>query len=243
MTIGPAPMIRMLSMSVRLGIRRHQRDEPLEQIMAILRAWARLGMVLHRKHRLADNPQSFIAVVEERKMGRLDAARQTIGLNDKAMILAGDLDCAGQQILDRMIGSAMAARHFAGAPAERQRHQLVAEANPEYRLARIDQVAQYRHRIDAGRGGVAQPVRQENPVGPKVQDVRGRGGGGDYGNPTTVLGKHSQDVALGSVIDRDNVMPRIMLPAVAVYRLPARLIPLVGLTASDFTGQIHAFET
>ena len=31
-------MIRMLSMSVRLGIRRHQRDEPLEQIMAVARA-------------------------------------------------------------------------------------------------------------------------------------------------------------------------------------------------------------
>jgi len=92
--------------------------------MAILRARARLGVVLHRKHRLADNPQSFIAVVEQRKMGGLDSARQTIGLNDKAMILAGDLDRAGQQILDRMIGSAMAARHFAGAPAERQGEQI-----------------------------------------------------------------------------------------------------------------------
>src|SRR5271168_1687624 len=121
MTIGPAPMIRMLSMSVRLGIRRHQRDKPLEQVMAVLWPWARLRMVLHREHRPTDDAQSFIGIVEQRQVGWLDPARQAIRLDDKAVVLAGDLDRAGQQILDRMVGAAMAARHLAGTAAERQR--------------------------------------------------------------------------------------------------------------------------
>src|SRR6516162_7898081 len=113
MTIGPAPMIRMLSISARLGILVHQRDKPLEEIMAVLRARARLGVVLDRKHRPADDPQSFIGVVEERPMGRLDPARQTLGVDNEAMVLAGDLHLAGEQILDRVVRAPVTAWHLA----------------------------------------------------------------------------------------------------------------------------------
>ena len=56
MTIGPAPMIRM---ECDVGALGHQarpsimRDEALEQIVAVGRARARLGVVLHREHRPA----------------------------------------------------------------------------------------------------------------------------------------------------------------------------------------------
>src|SRR5271168_2637216 len=135
MTIGPAPMIRMLSMSVRLGILVHQPGKALEQIMAIVRAGARLRVVLDRKDRLADHPQPFIGLVEEREMSRLDAFGQAFWVDDKPMVLAGDLDLAGLQILDRVISSAVTARHLVGPAAERQRQQLVAEADAEDRLA------------------------------------------------------------------------------------------------------------
>src|SRR6516162_809543 len=211
--------------------------------MAVLRPWARLRMVLDRKHRPADDTEPLIRVVEEREVGRLDPARQALGIDDKAVILAGDFYGAGQEILDRMVGAAMTAGHLAGAAAERQRHQLMAETNPEYRFARIDQLAQHRDRIGGGRGGIARPVRQENPVGPKAKYVLRRGGGGDDGDPATVMCEHPQDVALGAVIDRDDMMPRVALPAVTASLPPAGLIPLVSLTATDLAGEIHSFET
>src|SRR5439155_16471151 len=127
MTMGPAPMIRMLSISVRLGISGHQPNKALEQVMAVLRTRARLRMVLDREHRLANDPQSLIGLVEERKMGRLDRSRQALGVDDKAVVLAGDLDLVGQQIFDRVVRAAVAARHLSRPAAERQRDQLVAK--------------------------------------------------------------------------------------------------------------------
>src|SRR5271165_5363908 len=119
MTMGPAPMIRMLSRSVRLGILVHQRDKPLKQIVTVLWTRARLGMVLHRKYRLTDDPQAFVAVVEQRNVGRLNPLRQTGRIDHKSMVLASNLDLAGGEVLDRVVGAAVAARHLAGGAAER----------------------------------------------------------------------------------------------------------------------------
>src|SRR5437667_1102269 len=108
MMIGPAPMIRMLSISVRLGILAHERDKALEQVMAVLRAGAGLRMVLDREYWFSDQAQPFVGPVEEREVGRLDEPGQALRVDDKAMVLAGDLDLAGAQILYRVIGAAMA---------------------------------------------------------------------------------------------------------------------------------------
>src|SRR5215813_7183011 len=95
MTIGPAPMIRMLSISVRLGILAHQSDKTFEQVMAVLRAGARLRVVLDGKYRLPEHPQPFVGLVEEREMGWLDESRQAFGVDDNTVVLTGDLDLAG----------------------------------------------------------------------------------------------------------------------------------------------------
>src|SRR5713101_5979579 len=123
MTIGPAPMIRMLSISVRLGILAHQSDKALEQVMAVLRAGARLGVVLDRKYRPVDDPQPLIGLVEEREMGWHYGFRQGFGVDDKAVFLAGDLRLTGPQVLDRVSGAARASPHLEGPAAERQRQQ------------------------------------------------------------------------------------------------------------------------
>src|ERR1700737_2816566 len=135
MMIGPAPMIRMLSISVRLGIFAHQSDKALEQVMAVLRAGARLGVVLDGKYRLSEHPQPFVGLVEEREVGRRDEPRQGFGVADTTMVLTGDLAFARAQILHRVIGAAMAAGHLKGPAAERQRQQLVTEADAKDRLA------------------------------------------------------------------------------------------------------------
>ena len=56
-------------------------------------------------------------------------------------------------------------------------------------------------------------------------------------------GQHPQDVALGAVIDGDDVMPWHCLPSIAALRHPRGLVPLVGLAASDLFSEIHPFET
>src|SRR5580700_12087112 len=97
--------------------------------MAVLWAGTGLRVMLHRKNRLADEPQPLVAAVEQRGVSRLDPVRQAVGIDNKAVVLAGNLDLAGQLVLDRVIGAAMAALHLARPPAERQRQHLVAEAD------------------------------------------------------------------------------------------------------------------
>src|SRR6266446_6215055 len=243
MTIGPAPMIRMLSKSARLGILAHQSDKPLEQVMAVLRAGARLGVVLDGKYRLSEHPQPFVGLVEEREVGRLDEPRQAFGVDDKAVVLTGDLDFASAQILYRMIGAAMAARHLEGPAAERQRQQLMAEADAKDRLAGGQQVAQYRHGVKAGRGRVARPVRQKNPVGTMAQNVFCRGSTRDHGDAAAMGCEHSQDVALCTVIYCNDVMARMLLSAVADPAFPHGLGPSISLSAGYLDSKIHPFET
>ena len=53
----------------------HQLDEPLEQIVAVLRAGRGLGMVLHREHRPVGHADAAVRAVEERDVRLLDVRR------------------------------------------------------------------------------------------------------------------------------------------------------------------------
>src|SRR5260370_21789708 len=70
MTMGPAPMIKILSRSVRLGILVHQPDEPPEHVMTVLRPRAGFGVMLDRKHRLADYAQPFAPILPQPALRR-----------------------------------------------------------------------------------------------------------------------------------------------------------------------------
>src|ERR1700709_1639148 len=121
MASGPAPMMRRDLMSVRFGIcsglLAHHGDEPVEQMMAVARTRARLGMVLHREGALRGRRAAFVAAVEQADMGDADALGQRLVVHREAVILAGDLDLSGREILHRLIGAAMAEIELVGARA------------------------------------------------------------------------------------------------------------------------------
>src|SRR5260370_6834039 len=104
-------------------------------------------------------------------MRRHDARRQALGNDDEAVILAADLDPPGRELLDWMVGAAMAERHLLRLAAERQREKLMAEADAENRRARFDDVADDRHGVFAGGGRIAGTVRQEDAVGLIAHDA------------------------------------------------------------------------
>ena len=83
-------------MSVRLGMLfGNQRDEALEEVVAVVGAGGGLGVVLDRE----DGPAVYAQVpslraVEERDVGRLDHAggQGLLGDHLEAVVLASDLD-------------------------------------------------------------------------------------------------------------------------------------------------------
>ena len=160
------------------------------------------------------------------------------------MVLAGDLDLAGDEVLDRVVRAPMAHMHLLGLRPQRQRQHLVAQADAEDRLAAVHQLLDLRHRIGAGRRRIARPVRQEHPVGIVRQDLVRRGLGRHHRHPAALGDQIAQDVALGPEIHRDHVelgvggrLEAVVLPVIGEAPQPA--VPGVGLGAGHGLGQIH----
>ena len=146
-----------------------------------------LGMVLDREHRAVLEPDALDGAVEQRAVGDLDIAGQAGIGHGEAMVLAGDLDLAGGQVLDRVVGAMMAERHLLRPAAERQPQHLMAEADAEHRRAAVDQLLDFGHRVDAGCGRIARarwrgrrrpvpapaPRRRSSPRGRRLSGNRG----------------------------------------------------------------------
>ena len=88
--------------------------------------------------------------------------------------------------------------------ADREAEHLMAEADAEHRLV-LDQCADHRHRIFAGRCRIARAVGEENAVGLERQNVGGRGLRRHHRHLAVIAGELAQDVALDAVVDGDDV--------------------------------------
>src|SRR5690242_15848624 len=102
MTIGPAPMIRMLFMSVLFGMLLHHLREAIEQITDVVRSRARFWMALEAESRPVGPRQSLEGTVEEGYMRRPQVSAYRLGIDCKTVVLAGDHHLPGVEVLHRM---------------------------------------------------------------------------------------------------------------------------------------------
>ena len=176
-------------------------------------------------------------------MRRLDRVRQARLVDGEAVVHRRDLDLAGDEVFHGMVRAVMALLHLHGAAAERDAEHLVAEADAEQRHLLVEHFANHRHGVLAGGGRVARAVGEEHAVGLPRQDVfRGRRRR-QHREPAAGLGEQPQDVALGAVVDGDDMIFRRRLAAEAHAPFPRRLVPAVGLRLGDFLGEVHALES
>src|SRR3990170_8830611 len=101
MTIGPAPMISTLLMSLRFGIFHHL-GETIEEVPDIVRPRTRLGVSLKTKRRPIRPREALEGTVEERNMGRSEVFTDGRRIHCEAVILAGDHHLPGVEVLHRM---------------------------------------------------------------------------------------------------------------------------------------------
>jgi hypothetical protein len=110
-------MIMMLRMSVRLGIAAsgallHQCCEVVKQRADVMGAWAGFGMTLKTKGGHIRASQSLNGAIKERYMGNAQMTGQMIRIYGKAMVLGGNKDPLGIQLLHGMIGTMVAEFHL-----------------------------------------------------------------------------------------------------------------------------------
>ncbi len=90
-------------------------------------------------------------------------------------------------------------------PPRAQAQQLVAEADAEQRLAGLDQLLDGGDGIVAGGRRIAGAIGQEHAIGIVREDFGGGGGGRKHGDLGAFIGEAAQDIALGAVVDGDDV--------------------------------------
>ena len=98
-----------------------------------MRSGVRFGMVLHTERTLALDSDPLAHIVVEVDVGHLGIGRQRAGVDGEVVVLAGDLDPLGEQVLHRVIPAVMTERQFHGLGTDRSTEQLVAQADAKDR--------------------------------------------------------------------------------------------------------------
>src|SRR5512138_3981198 len=101
MTIGPAPMMRMDLISLRLGISCllfflfHQPGEAVEEIADVMRTRTRFRVTLETKGGTVSARKPLEGTVEERNVRRAQVGADRRRIDGEAVVLAGDHHLAG----------------------------------------------------------------------------------------------------------------------------------------------------
>ena len=117
------------------------------------------------------------------------------------------------------------------------------QADAEDRLVAVHQLADFRHRIGAGGGRIAGPVRQQDAVRIARQHVLGAGRGRQDGGPRADAGERAQDVALHAIVEDHDIVLRLRQRlGVALGPVPQALVIDEGLQAGGVLGEVQADE-
>src|SRR6266567_2069852 len=160
----------------------HQLAELAEQAGRVVRPRGCLGVVLHAEGGRREQPQALDHAIVQVHMAdhcrairglewllptagggrplplsaRFQRLARTWQRDSEPVIVAGDLDPPGAQVLHRLVHAPVAEPQLVRAQAERPAEDLAAQADPEDRQASAEHAA---HRLDrvAGRGRIAGP--------------------------------------------------------------------------------------
>src|SRR5205814_7602659 len=143
----------------------HQVREAVEQVVRVVGARRRLGVVLHAEHGELGVTQALARSVVQVQVARLPtAAGERRRIDGEAVVLRRDLHAPGREILHGMVGAVVAEGQLVGLATGRESDDLMAEADTEDRHA-ADQGAHAVHQIGYALR-IAGAVRQEHAVRP-----------------------------------------------------------------------------
>ena len=164
--------------------------------------------------------------------------RQAGLVHGKPVVLAGDADAAGIQILDGVVGTVVAELHLEGLGARGQGHDLVTQTDAEGGQTCVHQGTGGGNGVVAGLR-VTRTVAQEHAIRLQGQHL-GRGRlGGDNGDPAAAAGQHAQDVEFHTEVVGHHVEARLRRGAVAGAKHPFSLCPLEGSVHRHFLRQVQ----
>ena len=176
-------------------------DEEAEQVIRVVRARRRLGMVLDAEDRLVPVPEPLERAVVQVDVRHHHARGQRLGIDRESVVLRRDFHAAGLHLLHRVVRPAVTELQLERPRAQRQPQHLVAETNPEHRRPAGHDGADVVHHVRQ-RGGIAGTVAEEDAVGRTAEQHRRRRRRRVDADVATVGGQPSQDVPLHAEVPR-----------------------------------------
>ena len=92
--------------------------EAREQVRGVQGARGGLGVVLDAEDLLGLVADAFDGVVVEVHVGQLHVVRQRVRVDGEGVVLAGDLDAAGEDVAHRVVRAVVAELHLLGLGAQ-----------------------------------------------------------------------------------------------------------------------------
>ena len=182
-----------------MGVALHHVGELSEEIVRIVRSWRRFGMVLDAEKGQLFVAHAFVGVVVEIHVGNFNVARrERFGVDAEAVILGGDFDFLGEEVLHGMIRAVMAEFQFEGLAAKSETAELMAEADAKDRNAAeelLDIFDGIAHRLR-----IAGTIGKKNTVGLEVENVLRTRLRGDNPNIAVMIDQQTENVLLDAEI-------------------------------------------
>ena len=175
-----------------------------------------LGVVLHAEERERAVAQAFQRLVIQVHVRQLDLVGvDRVWIDGKVVVVRGDLHLAGEVVAHRVVAAVMAEFELVCLAAQGNAGELMAEADSEDRHA-AQEFANGAHGV-IDRLRVAGAVGEEDAVGLEVEDILGRGLGGNHRHAAALAHQHPQNVLLDAEVvgyDMEGLPPvRVLVKA------------------------------
>jgi hypothetical protein len=154
----------------------------------------------------------------------------------------GDLDLAGGEILDRVVGAVVALMHLGGLAAEREASSWWPRQMPNIGLPVSISALMVGTAYLPVAAGSPGPLDRKMPSGLCERTSLAVAVAGHDRHLGALFGELAQDVALGAVVDGDDVELGVLDLAVALVPFPRGLVPVVGLAVVTSLARSRPFE-
>ena len=176
-------------------------------------------------------------------MGLKNPIWQCLRIHGKTVVHRRYFNFTGVVILHRMVCTMMAVVHLDRLRPERQSEHLMTKTNPKDRqIGLFQHVADHRDCVFSSCRRVARAIRQKYAVWVVRHHVGKCGRGWQDDDIAPCRCKAPQDIAFGTIVQRDNLMLWRQLRCIPIWPCPPHLVPAIRLRAGDVFGQIEAFQ-
>ena len=210
-------------------------QEAVEKMLIILRPRATLGVVLDGEDRQRTVGDSLDRAVIEVQLTDVEVTvRNRQGVDPELMVLTGDMDQAGVEVLDRVVGAVVTEGQPRGRPPDRLAENLVAKADAEERDPPDRAPAELDRRLKDR--WVPGTVGEEEPVGAAADHILQTRRMRQQKNPRAPLAERPQRSVFDAVVEHRNREPggvEERLPPIAAQFRGQRVIPFSDRRAGD----------